>query len=118
MDLREALDRLVIRAKAELVDAGCGDPTENSENSLINFPLPTVLILYLLPEALLEIQPQLRNLLLCLPDSFRLVCNTWGFKNWRAVKEVDVKDEASNGVLTSVFVYTKDSLPESSVDSN
>jgi len=115
MDLSEALDQLVVRAKAEL-DAGYrGDQKEDFESSSMDLPLPTVLILYLLPEALLEIQPQLRTLLLCLPETFRIVCNTWGFRTWRAVKEVDIEE---GGVLTSVFVYTKESLTTQVVDSS
>lgn len=112
MDLRQALDLLLKRA---MNDVGQQQAAPHSHtdwsggDEVLDLPLPTVLVLYLLPEALAEIEPQLSKLLHYTPNC-RIVCNTWGFKTWKAVKETVVQEETAAGVSTAVFVYTQKSL--------
>jgi hypothetical protein len=71
-------------------------------------PLPTIVVLYLLPEALLEIKAQLTNLL-CVVPTCRIVCNTWGIPHWTPTQEQTVIE---SGVSTTIFVYTHQSLQQ------
>jgi hypothetical protein len=136
-DLRTVLDTLIETARQQNRCAiGGGEPNTNnntrssSSSSTIDdyhdmqqqqqppLPLPTVIILYLLPEALAELAPRFQDLLLAcssLPSSsapaittttsttttrkrrpLRIVCNTWGFpRNWRPVLQKEIKTEES-----------------------
>ncbi|KAL7576544.1 hypothetical protein ACA910_018038 [Epithemia clementina (nom. ined.)] len=89
-------------------------------------PLPTILVLYLLPEAIQEIQPLLMQLLQHLPseNNVRILCNTWGLisssKNddtnttttvtvTTPVQTCDIL-EPGGTTSTTLFLYTKESL--------
>lgn len=74
------------------------------------FPLPTIVFLYLLPEALLEMEAQLAQLLVQVPHC-RLVCNTWGIPHWKPVQEETIVE--ASGVYTTFFVYTHQSISSS-----
>lgn len=108
MDLRQALDCLVKQAKDGRAAQGDAITTSDGDTNL-DLPLPTVIILYLLPEALSEIEPQLSDLLRSLPNC-RIACNSWGLPSWNPVKAGEVKEESAAGVSNSVFVYTQQSL--------
>lgn len=64
----------------------------------------TVIVLYLLPEAIVLIADQLAA---ALARGAVLVCNTWGPKAFKAVRTLDC-GEALN---VRLHLYTKDSLP-------
>jgi hypothetical protein len=115
MDLRAVLDQLVrqasIKYPAESSTLSAVEQNVKDQTCTVDLPLPTVIILYLLPESLKEIQPQLSILLDCLPNNFRIVCNTWGIPNWKAAQESLVEEETSPlGVRTSIYVYNRKSV--------
>jgi hypothetical protein len=87
-------------------------PNVNAPMNGIIFPLPTIVFLYLLPESLLEIELQLSNLLNAVTTaSCRIVCNTWGIPHWKPTQQISIMESSAMGVSTTVYVYTKDSLP-------
>jgi SAM-dependent methyltransferase len=73
------------------------------------FPLPTIIFLYLLPEALLEIKSDLSYLLTIAPDC-RIVCNTWGIPHWKPIQETTISETSAAGVSTTIYIYTQQSL--------
>jgi hypothetical protein len=75
------------------------------------FPLPTIIFLYLLPEALLEMEPSLVKLLSIAPKNCRIVCNTWGIPNWKPIQVKNLPATSAVGVSTTIHVYTIDSVP-------
>lgn len=100
-DLRIVLRNLVrLAAKATA-------PTEQSDD-IGALPLPTIIIMYLLPEALAELEDSLRELLRLLPESFRILCNTWGLNSLVPQQRMDVKEEG--GAVTPLSIYTRKSL--------
>lgn len=68
-------------------EEGTAPPSRSSlmAEGLNDLPLPTVVALYLLPEAVALIEPMLLKLLRLVPGS-RVVCNTWGLKSIEPVK--------------------------------
>jgi len=102
-DLREVVQELVDRAKAEYAN--------EQQQQETDLPLPTIIILYLLPEALLQLEDQLKELLRLLPPSFRILCNTWGLASLNAAEETEIPEDG--GAVSNLFLYTRDSLPES-----
>jgi hypothetical protein len=80
-DLRTLLARLVENS------LGTNSTDTNLPSELLP---PTVITIYLLPEAVREIEPLLLELLRRI-QSLRIVCNTWGIPNLRPyrTKEVD-----------------------------
>jgi SAM-dependent methyltransferase len=80
-----------------------------------DFPLPTIVFLYLLPDSLLEMESQFGKLLHVAPKC-RLVCNSWGISHWKALQEETIRE--SSGVLTKVYVYTRESVPTEHINSN
>jgi hypothetical protein len=119
MDLRTVLDRLVRQASCNKHSNESSDPCPfqlggDEQTRIIDLPLPTVIILYLLPESLKEIQPQLSILLHCLPDNFRIVCNTWGIPDWKTAQETLVEEDTSpHGVRTSIYIYNRKCMQHS-----
>jgi hypothetical protein len=97
-DLRVVLERLVAKAR---------ENSESETNDDSDLPLPTIIVLYLLPEALLKLQNQFMELLSDLPSPFRILCNTWGLRDMKAEK---LEIRQANGAMTSLFLYTRDSL--------
>eukprot|EP00538_Stauroneis_constricta_P000977 CAMPEP_0119566626 /NCGR_PEP_ID=MMETSP1352-20130426/33621_1 /TAXON_ID=265584 /ORGANISM="Stauroneis constricta, Strain CCMP1120" /LENGTH=311 /DNA_ID=CAMNT_0007615769 /DNA_START=50 /DNA_END=985 /DNA_ORIENTATION=- len=113
-DLRVILKVLVRKAAKERKDeakleelrgdVGGDSDDEHGDEQYENLPLPTVIVLYLLPEAIKEIED---SLLYLLKKDCRIVCNTWGFASDCIVKPIDMTEvHEKNGASTSLFLYT------------
>lgn len=107
VDLREVLAFLVSLAE------GGGVPTNDKEGQpseqFENLPAPTVLVLYLLPEAIRDLEGDLIKLLEGFDENFRLICNTWGLKTIQSSKVLEVSE--IGGVSSTTFrLYDKGSL--------
>lgn len=85
------------------------DDKDNTKSN-IKFPLPTIVFLYLLPEALLEIESSLLQILHIAPRNCRIVCNTWGIPRWKPIQETTIPETTAVGVSTTIYVYTADSV--------
>ena len=109
-DLRQVLKALVAKAKRVYKSEHAGDePVEDDiSSSLADLPIPTVIVMYLLPEAIEMIKTDLIQLLEILPDKFRILCNTWGIKGLTKASTMEVKEESL--ALTPLLLYTKASL--------
>ena len=92
-DLRDVLNHLVATAESNN-DAVVAD------TRFSNLPTPTVLVLYLLPESIRELEPHLLKLIHIL-DDFRLICNTWGLESVDPNKVLEVTEPDS--VASTVF---------------
>ena len=96
-------------------------PTTNNNDDVdtySKFPLPTVIFLYLLPEALSEIESSLLQILSIAPKKCRIVCNTWGIPNWNPTQVTTIPERTAVGVSTTIYVYTADSVQETSISMN
>jgi SAM-dependent methyltransferase len=102
-DLQEMLDDLLDR----LASPNNDDESQSADPEL---PLPTIIVLYLLPESLAELQDRFISLLQLLPPPFRILCNTWGLPRLQAVKKTKISEES--GAITELHLYTRKSLPE------
>jgi SAM-dependent methyltransferase len=102
-DLQEMLDDLLDR----LASPNNNDEPQSGDPEL---PLPTIIVLYLLPESLAELQDRFISLLQLLPPPFRILCNTWGLPRLQAVKKTKISEES--GAITELHLYTRKSLPE------
>jgi hypothetical protein len=104
------------------------EQTTQCSTGTSSFPLPTIIFLYLLPESLVEIECQLSNVLLLTSTdnnavggvdnattSCRIVCNTWGIPKWKPIEQFTIMESSAIGVSTTIYVYTKDSLPSGSI---
>lgn len=98
-DLRQVLDQLVARAK------------DQSQEESDDLPLPTVIILYLLPEAIAEIESRLLELLKLSP-SLRILCNTWGLRSIQPTVKQQVHEASL--AITPLFLYDKTCLNSTS----
>jgi hypothetical protein len=109
-DLRQVLTALLKRAECgqNVSEHGSTEPCATSP-TLSDLPMPTILVLYLLPEAIKEMECDLIQLLRLLP-MFRIVCNTWGLPRLKASKTVQI-EETIGGASTVFYLYTKESLP-------
>jgi hypothetical protein len=109
-DLCDILDRLIEKAKGKV----------EATKAPLDFPLPTVITLFLLPESLALIEPRCRQLLQLLPTNleeaglvsgkppFRIVCNSWKFPTLRPVKEMEIVEGCVS--TTFVYLYTRKSV--------
>jgi hypothetical protein len=114
-DLRQVLDALVLKATyaysspssagSSISDAGERQPLSES---LASLPLPTLIVMYLLPEAIETIRDGLIQLLCILPSNFRIVCNTWGITSLRKTRAIEVQEDSL--ALTPLILYDKNSL--------
>ena len=95
-DLRQVISSFVTRAKGEVTS---NYPT---------LPLPTVIVLYLLPESIQELEEDL-VLLLTKLEPMKIICNTWGFSSIQPCKQLEI-EEAIGGATTSLFLYTQECL--------
>jgi SAM-dependent methyltransferase len=102
-DLQEMLDHLLDR----LASPNSNDEPQSADPEL---PLPTIIVLYLLPESLAELQDRFISLLQLLPPPFRILCNTWGLPRLQAVNKTKISEES--GAITELHLYTRESLPE------
>ena len=112
-DLRVVLDAFLTRKTTSNEESANDASQEGNDNQRPDFrylPLPTVLVMYLLPEALSELEDDLTNMLRVLPG-LRLVCNTWGLPRLKATKSLHI--EETGGASTLLHLYTKESLPAS-----
>jgi hypothetical protein len=97
-DLRHVLTRLVENTKPiHLSDTKNTDT--NTPNQLLH---PTVITIYLLPEAIREIESLLLELLRRI-QSLRILCNTWGIPTLQPYRTKDVDG-------TKLYLYTYHSL--------
>lgn len=116
MDLREALDCLINNSLMNPVQecshesAGAHHINEKLQSSSIheNLPLPTIIILYLLPESLALIECQLIHLLELLPK-LRIICSTWKLPNLSPSYEKEIITEENN-ISIPIYIYEKQSL--------
>lgn len=92
-DLRDMLNHIVAQAESK-------DDPPVSDERFLNLPAPTVLVLYLLPESIRELEPYLLTLINRL-DNFRIVCNTWGLESVDPNKVLEVTEPDS--VASTVF---------------
>jgi SAM-dependent methyltransferase len=93
--------RALMAGRSELIPLG-----------LRSLPLPTIIVVYLLPDAIELIQDDFKLLLRMLPDNFRIICNTWGLKDLHSVKKVEVCEASL--ALTPLMMYTKASMKRGS----
>lgn len=107
-DLRVVVELLVDRAQPH--------PSEHHQSKesvrelcdlTLPLPLPTVLVMYLLPEAISILEEPILRLLLLLPN-LRVICNTWGMLNLQETDKSDIKE--SSGAITTLFLYSSQSL--------
>ena len=134
-DLRQVLDELVVQqttGETTLTDKLSTLPVETADSSNTvgsswhhrrhhqqehkqqhrpqQLPTPTVIVFYLLPEAILQVQDTLIQLLQHLPNSLRLVCNTWGIPKLQPIRSCEITE--SGGLSsTTLFLYNHTSVP-------
>jgi hypothetical protein len=109
-DLRVVLQHLVDQVQQEPSQKG---PQHASSSSValgnsLDLPLPSVIVLYLLPEAIAAIQDSLIILLSALPN-LRVLCNTWGMPHLDAADSRQIREKS--GAITPLYLYTCQSLP-------
>jgi hypothetical protein len=97
-----------------LINQTCQDQSETSSSSIADglLPLPSVIVLYLLPEAIALIQESLLALLRRVTD-LRVVCITWGVPGLRSIDTLQVSE--STGAVTDLYLYTAKSLSQTHV---
>lgn len=106
MDLREIF---YLWTKIDY-DADDDDDDDGNTKYKNRFPLPTIIILYLLPEAILEIKSSLLKILKIAPKNCRIVCNTWGIPAWTPIQETTISEATAAGVSTTFYVYNAASV--------
>jgi len=94
-DLRHSLATLIKRAK----EKNHGEQEQLETHP----PLPTVIVLYLLPDAIEEIQGDVMELLQLLPD-LRVVCSTWGLLGVEPANTLELSE--NGGATTVLHLYT------------
>jgi len=93
----EAFRKKISEKKVEkTVTCICGDLRN------IDYSPATVLLIYLLPDALTILEPGILNMLEKRNEDFRVVCNSWGFKNIEPAEKVVVRE---NQMEVTFFVY-------------
>ena len=98
-DLCQVLESLLKRKEDR--DDG-GDSSDSKKYS--DLPIPTIITLYLLPEAIKLIQPILIKMLQTMKP-LTIICNTWGMnKEVTPSKVVDALDEET-GNQAKLFIY-------------
>jgi SAM-dependent methyltransferase len=107
-DLRHIIKRLLTQT-----DQGrSGNSSSSDADGLL--PLPSVIVLYLLPEAIALIQESLLALLSRVTN-LRVVCNTWGVPGLRPVDTLQVRE--STGGVTDLYLYAAASFSQSRLPS-
>ena len=97
-DLARSFSRQIeAQGLGEKVRCVCGDLRELDPAELER---ATVLVVYLLPEAIAGLQTRLLE---CVQRGARLVCNTWGLVGVAAAGETNVADKGA----TKLWLYTK-----------
>lgn len=80
--------------------------TATIRTAFTSLPRPTLITLYLLPESIEKIQPQLISLMKHNKD-LQIICNTWGLKGIPPAKTLEVTHENESATIT---LYNYDSL--------
>lgn len=99
-DLRVVVEMLLTQMKN-------GEPKQECAESDGLLLTPSVIVLFLLPEAISAIEDSLVNLLRLI-SNLRIVCNTWGLQALRPDEIQEVLE--SNGARTTLYLYSADSL--------
>lgn len=99
-DLRVVIEMLLTQIKGAESISKRG----TSEELLLT---PSVVVLFLLPEAISAIEASLVSLLRLIPN-LRIVCNTWGLRGLRPDEIREVLE--SNGGRTTLYLYAAESL--------
>jgi hypothetical protein len=99
-DLRVVVRMLLTQIREGETTSECSQ----SEELLLK---PSVIVLFLLPEAISVIEDSLVALLRLIPN-LRIVCNTWGLQGLRPVETREVLE--SNAGWTTLYLYSADSL--------
>lgn len=108
-DLRQVARDLVDRAKRENNNKIANShATVNEDDDDNVLPLPSLVVLYLLPEAIAEIEEDLVEMLKVI-DPMRILCNTWGLKSIKPTSTLEI-EETPGGASTVVSLYTKEAL--------
>lgn len=94
-DLREVIRGLLVAQNSK---AKSTDKTA----SFRDLPMPTIIVLYLLPEAIAELEKDFIALL----QYSRIVCNTWGLTSVKHSKKIVVP--AEGGGSTTLFLYSQE----------
>ena len=71
----------------------------------------TIVIIYLLPDAILEIQPMLEEFLTKAGTNRKVVCNTWGPKAWKCKSKI-LTGTSNN---TAIYLYDRYSVSKNNV---
>jgi hypothetical protein len=93
-DLRDCIRSLLVKASKDGGDSQKDSPTQE-------LPMPTIIVLYLLPEAISALEDDLISLL----KYARIVCNTWGLPSLKETVTIEVPEVG--GCSTSLFLYDK-----------
>mmetsp|Transcript_18597 Transcript_18597/g.25600 ORF Transcript_18597/g.25600 Transcript_18597/m.25600 type:complete len:300 (-) Transcript_18597:232-1131(-) len=114
-DLVEVLQTLLDDIDTESCNvsnvAAAADVVSSSEQLPFGIlPIPTVICLYLLPEALELIKPLLVKLMERHKPNLRVVCNTWGLKGLNAVKTHEASTGDGNMTTSTLTMYTHESV--------
>ena len=99
-DLRDVIQELVTRG-------GTPDNEQPKLDQMRPFqklPMPTIINLYLLPEAIMELEKDLISLL----QYARIVCNTWGLPNVKHSAAIEIPE--SGGASTCLFLYSRKNI--------
>lgn len=107
-DLREVLTALLARAREQLSKTNQSVNDTSADSKYQDLPMPTILVMYLLPEAIKEMESDLVELMRLIPG-LRIVCNTWGLQQVKGSKSLHV-EEADGCASTILHLYTDESL--------
>lgn len=100
-DLRDVLKSFVSRTTNYQAH---NENTIQGQRDYSALPLPTIIVIALLPEAMNEIEEDLISLL----PYTRIVCIAWGLTGIKPIDEKEIYNK--RGASTSVFLYTKECL--------
>lgn len=103
----ELEERLVAKFRASIAREGLSDRVTAVEGDIREFDLSpaTVIVTYLLPEALALLQPQL---VAALRRGVRLVCSTWALPGLRPT----LLSEPETGRDVRLYLFTRESVAE------
>jgi hypothetical protein len=93
-DLRDCIRSLLAIARKD-------DDANQKDGPFQQLPMPTIIVLYLLPEAICDLEEDLISLL----KYARIVCNTWGLPSRKESATIEVPEVG--GCSTSLFLYDK-----------
>ena len=114
-DLKVVLQKLVVQQKAVTQNEVCRRDEYNGQSKarLLSLdlegglPVPTILVLFLLPDAMDELEPILVDLIRTIPH-LRVICSGWRCPNLQASRICEVKEV--RGGQTTFWLCDKHSL--------